>query len=449
MTVGGFQSTWGKAYKYFPLKVSYLVSIFIFELGSLICGVSPSSTAFIFGRAIAGVGAAGIASGVFTITAFSAEPKKRSTLIGIVGLSYGVASAIGPLIGGVFSDKVTWRWCFYINLPIGAVAALIVVICFHTPKHAKPAEASLLEKLSQMDLLGTALVMGSIICYILALQYGGRVYQWNSSTVIGLLVGFVVIALVFGGWETLQSERATLVPRLMKDRNVWVNSIYTFFFAGSYFVMIYYLPIYFQSIDNVSPSASGVRNLPLIISFSIAMIVSGGGITATGIATPIMAPGAAIATVAAGMLYTLSLGTGSGKWIGYQILGGVGWGLSFQVPIIVGQNTVADTDIAPVTAIILFFQTLGGAFGISAGQAAFVNRIIASAPIMAPRVNPTALLATGVTELRLVFPGDQITGVLLAYMEGIRAAFAVGIAMAGMAFLISLFGKWNRIHVQL
>jgi nitrate/nitrite transporter NarK len=242
---------------------------------------------------------------------------------------------------------------FYINLPIGAVAALIVVICFHTPKHAKPAEASFLEKVLQMDLLGTALVMGSIICYILALQYGGQTQPWNSSTVIGLLVGFVVIALVFGGWETLQSERATLVPRLMKDRNVWVNSLYTFFFAGSYFVMIYYLPIYFQSIYNVSPSASGVRNLPLIISFSIAMIVSGGGITATGIATPIMVPGAAIATVAAGLLYTLSLGTGTSKWIGYQILAGVGWGLSFQVPIIVGQNTVADADIAPVTAIIL------------------------------------------------------------------------------------------------
>lgn len=121
MTVGGFQSTWGKAYKYFPLKTTYLVAIFIFELGSLICGVAPTSTALIVGRAIAGIGAAGIGSGVFTIIAFSAEPKKRSTLIGVVGLSYGIASAIGPLVGGVFSDKVTWRWCKY---------ALVLLVLF-------------------------------------------------------------------------------------------------------------------------------------------------------------------------------------------------------------------------------------------------------------------------------------------------------------------------------
>jgi predicted MFS family arabinose efflux permease len=113
MTIGGFQSAWGKAYKFFPLKAVFLISIFIFELGSLICGVAPNSTVLIVGRAIAGVGAAGIGSGAYTIIYFSAGPKKRPMFTGIIGTSYGIAAVVGPLIGGVFADKVSWRWCFY------------------------------------------------------------------------------------------------------------------------------------------------------------------------------------------------------------------------------------------------------------------------------------------------------------------------------------------------
>lgn len=326
----------------------------MFELGSLICGVATTSTALVVGRAIAGVGAAGVSSGTYILIAFAAQPEKRHVFFGIFGLCFGIASVVGPLIGGAFIDYVTWRWCFYINLPIGGLSALLILICYRTPSWAKPAEVSWPEKLLQMDPLGTVLALGAIISYIIAMQYGGQSRPWNSSEVIGLLVGFVLIAAAFVVWETYAGERAMMPPRLMKQRVVWFNATCAFLLIGAYFTTVYYLPVYFQSIDGLSPTASDVRSLPLILTTSVAIIVLGVTVKHFGWHTMlVMAFCAAVAAVAIGLMTTLDIGTSLGREVGYQLLAGFALGFPFQLPVIHGQTQSKTEDLAVTTAIIV------------------------------------------------------------------------------------------------
>ena len=448
LTIAAFQSTWGKVYRYFPLKISFLLSIFIFEVGSLICGVANDSTTLIVGRAIAGLGGAGIASGAYTIVAFSAPAKQRPVFTGILGATYGGASVIGPLLGGVFTQKVSWRWCFYINLPIGGFAAAVIFLTFTAPAQAKPMEATKKEKFLQMDFIGTFTIMAAIVNYILALQWGGITKAWSDSTVIGTLVGFVLLLIVFGINEYYQGERALLMGRLLKKRLTIVACTYIIFLGGTFFIHLYYLPEYFQSVDGASPSRSGIDNIPLVVGVSIASIISGGLISTFGHYVPLMIAGSAITTIGAGLIYTLDIGTPSSHWIGYQALVGIGLGLGFQIPIIVAQASVAPEDISAVSAIVLFFQTVGGSLWVSGGQSAFENKLLSSLATNAPGVTRSSVLATGATELRTVFSGDNLTGVLESYVDGLQIAFAIAIATAGTSFLVAFAAPWQRIDAK-
>ncbi|KAH7177126.1 major facilitator superfamily domain-containing protein [Dactylonectria macrodidyma] len=410
-----FQSTWGKAYKYFPLKICFLVSIFIFEVGSLICGVAPNGVTLIVGRAIAGIGGAGIASGAYIIIGFSARPAKRPVLTGVVGASYGVAS---------------------------------VTVADVPNQVAVPVAVPYREKLLQMDPLGTALIMGFATSFLLALQYGGIQHPWGSSVVIGLFAGSGLILAAFVALEWFQGERSMIASRLLKDRTLCISSSYAFFFAGGYFVLIYYLPIYFQSIHNVSPTMSGVRNLPLIIAATIATIVSGASITNTGIYAPILVGSAAVATVAAGLIYTLDIGTGSGKWISYQVLAGLAWGAGIQVPMIATQGTSKELDLASETAILLFFQIVGSAFFVAAAQTSFLQTMLKEMREVAPQVSQSQLVQTGATEIRQVFDENIIPLVIRTYMEGLKDAFTLVIAATGVAFAVSLGTRWSRLKTN-
>lgn len=446
MCLGGFQSSWGKAFRYFNLKWTFILTVIVFEIGSLICAVAPNSNAFIVGRAIAGVGGAGLSTGGTVIFAFCVEPKKRPTLMGLIGVAYTIAAVIGPLVGGAFSENVTWRWCFYINLPIGGLALAMIFFFFRTPSAAKTIEADWKEKFLQMDPVGIVLAMGCIISFILALQYGGQSYAWDSSVVIGLLVGFVAILTAMVAWQFFQGDYAMLPRRLLRKRSLWASGIFQFFFAGCYFLLLYYLPIYFQSIKGTSAIQSGVNNLPLVIAGCLAILMGGIVVTKTRHAMPFMVVGAALTTVACGLFYTLDINTGSGKWIGYQILAGFAIAFPFQNALNVAQADADPEDISTVTSTLYFFQVLGGAFSISAAQSAFVNRMISTLATGAPGVDPAVVVATGATQLRHVFPADQLPGVIAAYMQGIKATFAVATGMVGIAFLTSLLVPWKRLQ---
>lgn len=260
-----------------------------------------------------------------------------------------------------------------------------------------------------------------------------------------IIIFFIVVA-------AFQGERSIIPPRLFKKRYIWSSMAFMFFFGGSWFVTLYYLPIYFQVVDGVSAAASGVRNLPLIISLVITTIMSGGLISVNGHYISWLYLSGVLSAVGTGLLYTLDIGSSSGRWIGFQIIAGVGFGAGVQLPIIVGQALSDPADITLSTALMLFAQTIGGALLVGAAEAAYTNTLLRRLPFTAPGVDAGTVLTMGTTQIRSSFPPEQVPGIIQAEMDGVHVAFALAIACAGVATLTTLAaprtnlkGKMNSV----
>ncbi len=241
LTTTSLQPSYGKIYRYFSVKYTFLTAVFIFEAGSLLCALAPTSTAFIIGRALAGMGTAGLFSGAVVILSYTLPLRRRPAAFGLIGAMWGLASVAGPLLGGVFTDHATWRWCFYVNLPIGGVAMGAILLFLKIDRADNPEQLTLAQRILKLDLLGAGIFIPAIVCLLLALEWGGTQYPWNSSRIIGLFVGFGLMIIVFIGIQIWKGDDGTLPPRLFKNRNVLCAMLFAFFFGAGFFPLVYYL----------------------------------------------------------------------------------------------------------------------------------------------------------------------------------------------------------------
>ncbi|KUJ22096.1 putative MFS toxin efflux pump [Mollisia scopiformis] len=449
LTTTALQPTFGRIYTIFSIKSTFIVAIALFELGSLVCATAPTSKALIVGRAIAGLGSGGLFSGAVVILAYCLPLRKRPAAFGLIGGMWGIASVAGPLLGGVFTDKVSWRWCFYINLPIGAIAIVVILLVLKIDRDNNPDKLSYVQRILKLDLIGAALIIPTVIMLLLALQWGGSTYPWKDSRIIGLFCGFGGMLIIFVYSQLRLGDKATLPPRLFKDRNVVLALAFGFFFGSAFFALIFYLAIYFQSVKGSSATHAGIQLLPLLITTVLSSIATGGLITALGYYVPIMLVCMVLFSIGAGLITTFGLNTGTGMWFGYQVLTGAGIGVGFQGAIITVQTVLPLVDVPVATACVSFFQSLGGALFISVAQTLFQNGLLSGIERYAPALDAQAFLHSGATEIRTLLKEmgqeGQLEAVLRAYVDGLRHTFWITAACAIAAFFCACGLEWKSV----
>ncbi|EXJ96431.1 hypothetical protein A1O1_01557 [Capronia coronata CBS 617.96] len=445
LTTCALQLFFGKLYTFFSIKNVYLTSIVIFEVGSAVCGGAPTSDALIVGRAIAGVGSAGIFSGALVIIAYTVPLVKRPIYTGIIGAMYGIASIAGPLLGGAFTDGPGWRWCFYINLPLGAVTLVVIFFYFQSPKRKAEKKVSVRERAFQLDLGGTALFIVDIVVCLLALQWGGSTYPWSNWRIVLCLTFFGVLTVVFVIVQYYMKEFATIPFNIISQRSVAAACWFAFSLGGAFFLLVYWVPIWFQAIKGASAFKSGIMCLPMVLALVVANILTGVGTTAIGYYTPFYYVSVIFSAVGAGLLTTFQTSTGHEKWIGYQIIYGFGVGFGMQQALITVQAVLPLKDVPTGTALVMFMQTFGGALFVSVGQNIFNNRLITEIPKYVPGLDPSIILHVGATSLKEQIPAGSLAGVQEAYNTALTNTWYIAVAMACMTAIGAVFVEWKSV----
>jgi EmrB/QacA subfamily drug resistance transporter len=409
-------------------KPVFLAAILIFLAGSMLAGLSQTMLELIAFRAVQGVGAGGLMVGAQAIIADIVPPRERGRYMGLIGSVFAVASVAGPLLGGFLVDNLSWRWVFYVNMPIGALAVLIVATRLHL--HTPPRR-------HRIDYLGAALLTGGVAALTLLTTWGGDQYAWGSPTIVGLGVVGVVLLAVFIWWETRAAE--PIVPLSLFRSSVFtVANLIGFTIGMAMFGAIIFIPLYLQIVYGASATSSGLRMLPLMAGLLVAAVASGRAISRIGRykAFPI----AGTATLVIGMYLLSLLRAGTAPWRAslYMLVVGVGIGLVMQVLVLVVQNDARPDEIGVATSTATFFRSLGGSFGVAIFGTIFASRLADQLAHLPHEVS--ARLGSGVhinPAQAQHLPPAVHTQFLQAFAHALHGVFLFGMALAALPFLLA------------
>ncbi|MEU9717463.1 DHA2 family efflux MFS transporter permease subunit [Streptomyces sp. NPDC047976] len=433
----------GKFGDLFGRKIIFQISAVVFITGSFLCGLAGNMTLLILWRGLQGIGAGGLMVTSMALIADVVPLRERGKYQGAIGAVFGVATVIGPLLGGLFTDHLSWRWAFYVNVP---VAVLVVAAAARTIPSVRAAGRP------AIDYLGIALVAAGSSALILATSWGGNEYAWSSPVIIGLFAGGALALALFCLVETRAAE-PMLPMRLFRNPVFTVCSVLSFVVGFAMLGAMTFLPTYLQYVDGDSATLSGVRTLPLVIGLLIASVFSGNATSKTGRYR--IYPIVGCVVMGAG-LYLLSLmGPGTGAWLEsvYMFVLGAGIGLCMQVLTIAVQNTVDYADLGTATSGVTFFRTLGSSFGTAVFGTIYANSL---EPELRAGVAEAAR-ATGTDPARLTAAAQSPQGVhgldpaaagpvIDAYADALHTVFLWTVPVAVVGFVVALFLKQVRLR---